>query len=105
MISGRQNASVFPEPVKAIPIISRPENLNIIQIEVRLEACDTYAAGIPCNWIGVGIMMRLDLKWSSIGSGIFISYRMSVKKGKLCFGIHTSKCSMGGGTSSPSTNM
>ena len=27
IISGKQKASVFPEPVKAIPIISRPENL------------------------------------------------------------------------------
>ena len=25
---GRQNARVFPEPVKAIPIISRPAKLN-----------------------------------------------------------------------------
>jgi len=28
MISGRQNARVFPEPVKAIPMISRPEKLK-----------------------------------------------------------------------------
>jgi len=28
MISGRQNARVFPEPVKAMPMISRPEKLN-----------------------------------------------------------------------------
>ena len=28
IISGRQNARVFPEPVKAIPMISRPEKLK-----------------------------------------------------------------------------
>jgi hypothetical protein len=28
MMSGRQKASVFPEPVKAMPIMSRPEKLN-----------------------------------------------------------------------------
>ena len=27
MISGSEKASVFPEPVKAIPIMSRPEKL------------------------------------------------------------------------------
>ena len=28
IIRGREKASVFPEPVNAIPIISRPENLH-----------------------------------------------------------------------------
>lgn len=32
MISGRQNARVFPDPVNAIPIISLPENLPSIKI-------------------------------------------------------------------------
>lgn len=28
MIRGRQNVSVLPDPVKAMPMTSRPENLN-----------------------------------------------------------------------------
>lgn len=31
MMTGIQNASVFPEPVKAMPIMSLPENLKGIQ--------------------------------------------------------------------------
>lgn len=37
---GRANAAVFPEPVSAIPIMSRPES----------------ARGIACCWIGVGFL-------------------------------------------------
>ena len=28
IINGKQNANVFPEPVNAIPIMSRPEKLS-----------------------------------------------------------------------------
>lgn len=34
----------------------------------------SYAVGIPCNWIGVGVVIFLDFRNCSIDSGIFMSY-------------------------------
>ena len=53
MMSGRQNANVFPEPVNAMPIISRPVNLQNQAHYVRMHGIVnrevmTYATGIPC---------------------------------------------------------
>lgn len=75
MMSGKQKARVFPEPVNAMPIMSRPEKLMECASVSRCEAnvpC-TYATGIPCNWIGVGVTMRLDFRYLSIAAGIFMS--------------------------------
>ena len=74
MRSGKQKASVFPEPVNAMPIISRPANLNRCKLSyvVQREAL-TYAVGIPCSWIGVGELMRFERKNLINGSGTFIS--------------------------------
>ena len=49
----------------------------------------THATGIPCIWIGVGLMIRLDFKNFTKHSGSFISANVTA----------------GGGTSSPSTIM
>lgn len=37
MMTGRQNASVFPDPVKAMPIISLPENLGGNELRSHAE--------------------------------------------------------------------
>jgi len=47
MINGRQKANVFPEPVNAMPIMSRPENLDDGQNMVRFGSMSAHAAGIP----------------------------------------------------------
>jgi len=47
MINGRQKASVFPEPVNAMPIMSRPENLDGGQNIMKFESMSAHAAGIP----------------------------------------------------------
>mmetsp|Transcript_24875 Transcript_24875/g.63018 ORF Transcript_24875/g.63018 Transcript_24875/m.63018 type:complete len:350 (-) Transcript_24875:120-1169(-) len=57
--SGSVKASVFPEPVNAIPIRSRPAS----------------TAGRPWIWIGVGFRMPRALRCSRIAGGI----RMSLK--------------------------
>eukprot|EP00620_Florenciella_sp_RCC1587_P006105 CAMPEP_0182584444 /NCGR_PEP_ID=MMETSP1324-20130603/57821_1 /TAXON_ID=236786 /ORGANISM="Florenciella sp., Strain RCC1587" /LENGTH=67 /DNA_ID=CAMNT_0024801137 /DNA_START=23 /DNA_END=223 /DNA_ORIENTATION=+ len=59
MIIGRQKVIVLPEPVKAIPIMSRPLS----------------ATGIPCTWIGVGRLIPLLESASMTGCG----KRMSLK--------------------------
>jgi hypothetical protein len=45
MIKGMENATVFPDPVKAMPIISLPLN----------------ATGRPCTWMGVGLLIFFSL--------------------------------------------
>ena len=57
-IMGREKTRVLPEPVNAIPIISRPER----------------ATGRPWIWIGVGFLMPLLSRTRRIAAGIFISY-------------------------------
>lgn len=83
IISGRQKASVFPEPVKAIPIMSRPEKLgnNLASGLLGRDTgrCLTYATGMPWIWIGVGVRMRFDFRFSSKDFGIFISYKESIR--------------------------
>jgi len=49
MINGKQKASVLPDPVNAIPIKSRPENLDEVVKKKDSKKLVTYAAGIPCN--------------------------------------------------------
>jgi len=49
MINGKQKASVLPDPVNAIPIKSRPENLDEAVKKNDSKKLVTYAAGIPCN--------------------------------------------------------
>lgn len=57
MMAGSENASVLPDPVKAMPIMSRPEK----------------AVGIPWIWIGVGLRIFLALRYLSRGGGSFMS--------------------------------
>jgi hypothetical protein len=49
MIKGRQNANVLPEPVKAIPIMSRPEKLFKRVNNANEQGKLSYATGMP--WI------------------------------------------------------
>eukprot|EP00967_Tisochrysis_lutea_P107756 scaffold166484_cov33-Tisochrysis_lutea.AAC.1 len=70
---GRVNTRVLPEPVNAMPIMSRPERMT----------------GRPWIWIGVGFLIPLESRWSRTGSGNRISLKLLI----------------GGGMSSPSTNM
>uniref|UniRef100_A0A0A8YW84 ATP-dependent RNA helicase DDX41 n=1 Tax=Arundo donax TaxID=35708 RepID=A0A0A8YW84_ARUDO len=53
MMSGSTNTSVFPDPVKAMPIMSRPESTT----------------GSPCTWMGVGWTMPLSRSLRRMGSG------------------------------------
>lgn len=45
MIAGKENANVFPEPVKAIPIISLPENLFDRKEGLRKRWCLDFSFG------------------------------------------------------------
>jgi hypothetical protein len=47
MMRGRQKARVFPEPVNAMPIRSRPENLE----NQSLSAQDERKNGISTQWV------------------------------------------------------
>jgi hypothetical protein len=60
-------------------MISRPEKLrNTSKYSHRVHKM-TYAIGMPCNWMGVGLTMHFDRKYPKIGSGIFMSYSESAK--------------------------
>jgi hypothetical protein len=59
MTIGSVKTSVLPEPVKAMPMRSRPVS----------------ATGSPCTWMGVGRSMPLALSASRMGLG----KRMSAK--------------------------
>jgi len=99
---GRQNASVLPEPVNAIPMRSRPEKLVQSQLESASMNNWTYATGIPWSWMGVGDVIRLDFRYSRIDCGIFMSWISFSTIHDWIGGQRTLKCSMGGGMSSPS---
>mmetsp|Transcript_24391 Transcript_24391/g.52801 ORF Transcript_24391/g.52801 Transcript_24391/m.52801 type:complete len:495 (-) Transcript_24391:161-1645(-) len=60
MTMGRAKVSVFPDPVNAMPMMSRPES----------------SAGMPCTWMGVGRVMPLALSASSMAGGIFMSAKL-----------------------------
>jgi hypothetical protein len=62
--NGRENESVFPEPVNAIPIISRPDSIR----------------GMPWIWIGVGLTMFFLSKYLISADGNFISKIRSPRK-------------------------
>ena len=65
IISGKTNTKVFPLPVNAMPIISRPNNLKYTQyhtIQVKYGEVLPYTAGIPCICIGVGWVIPFFFK-------------------------------------------
>lgn len=111
IISGSENAKVFPEPVNAIPIISRPENLKHEHEHrnVDWESSEAHAIGRPWAWIGVGSLMPLLLKNFSNEVGILISYNkneVQTPTQKRCLIYRrTVKLVIGGAMSSPSTNI
>uniref|UniRef100_A0A8R7VGZ5 Uncharacterized protein n=1 Tax=Triticum urartu TaxID=4572 RepID=A0A8R7VGZ5_TRIUA len=53
MMRGSTNTRVFPDPVKAMPIMSRPESTT----------------GSPCTWMGVGCTMPFSRSIRRTGSG------------------------------------
>lgn len=75
MSSGSEKASVFPDPVKAIPIMSRPVKLQFWHQRVRRKEKNdgAHATGSPCSWMGVGERIFLLLRWSRRGFGSFMS--------------------------------
>jgi hypothetical protein len=52
-MTGIQNASVFPEPVKAMPIMSLPENLNRNQWPLEYTV----------NYVRCRDTLQLDRRW------------------------------------------
>ncbi len=64
---GRAKTSVLPEPVKATPIMSRPERMT----------------GRPCTWIGVGLLIPLLSRCCSTGAGNFMSWNDRMGGGRL----------------------
>mmetsp|Transcript_17986 Transcript_17986/g.59058 ORF Transcript_17986/g.59058 Transcript_17986/m.59058 type:complete len:316 (-) Transcript_17986:871-1818(-) len=62
---GREKTRVFPEPVKAIPIISLP----------------LRATGRPWTWMGVGRSMPLALSRSRVGFGNLMSLKSLIGGG------------------------
>ena len=73
IMAGIQKANVFPEPVKAIPIISRPANLSTVSGTRAAQNDKAYAVGMPCIWMGVGVTILLDLRYLTMTLGIFMS--------------------------------
>lgn len=77
-IIGKTKTSVFPLPVYAIPMRSRPDNLNInrdfsLSLSLFLSAI-SYTVGMPCIWIGVGRMIFFCFNASRTPWGNFISW-------------------------------
>mmetsp|Transcript_29458 Transcript_29458/g.95030 ORF Transcript_29458/g.95030 Transcript_29458/m.95030 type:complete len:250 (+) Transcript_29458:1067-1816(+) len=62
---GSVKTRVLPEPVKAMPIMSRPERMT----------------GSPWIWIGVGFLIPLACKWSKTGWGKRISWKVLIGGG------------------------
>mmetsp|Transcript_30873 Transcript_30873/g.73528 ORF Transcript_30873/g.73528 Transcript_30873/m.73528 type:complete len:336 (+) Transcript_30873:492-1499(+) len=82
--SGSENTSVLPEPVKAMPIMSRPDRTT----------------GRPCTWIGVGLVMFFDFRCSMTGCGKRISLNdvtgggMSSPSTRIAHFFLTASCSL-----------
>mmetsp|Transcript_31183 Transcript_31183/g.79494 ORF Transcript_31183/g.79494 Transcript_31183/m.79494 type:complete len:269 (-) Transcript_31183:176-982(-) len=67
MIMGSENTSVLPDPVNAMPIMSRPAS----------------ATGRPCIWMGVGFLMPLVSSASQMAAGNFMSRKEVMGGGML----------------------
>mmetsp|Transcript_363 Transcript_363/g.1034 ORF Transcript_363/g.1034 Transcript_363/m.1034 type:complete len:241 (+) Transcript_363:388-1110(+) len=65
MSSGNRNDSVFPEPVNATPIMSRPDRMT----------------GSPCIWIGVGLTMPSSSRRRTSARGSFMAAKESIGGG------------------------
>mmetsp|Transcript_17671 Transcript_17671/g.43698 ORF Transcript_17671/g.43698 Transcript_17671/m.43698 type:complete len:222 (+) Transcript_17671:568-1233(+) len=65
MIMGSTNVSDLPEPVKAMPMMSRPDRMT----------------GRPWIWMGVGLLMPFFVSWFRMGSGNFISLNVRMGGG------------------------
>lgn len=55
MIRGKQNASVLPDPVKAMPMTSRPENLNNLLCASRPDSEENSRDGDALQLNGCGL--------------------------------------------------
>ena len=75
MTAGSENASVLPDPVNAIPIMSRPERIT----------------GSPCIWIGVGRVIPLEASTRSTGGGARVCANSTTGGGR-CSPSTTMRC-------------
>jgi hypothetical protein len=108
MIKGREKASVFPEPVKAIPITSRPANLDK-GIEYGNPIGAYYSPTLQ-EYLAAesASALRSFVRGGIGGKAEEFSYptQTSIRsKARHWTDRLTAKCSIGGGISSPSTMM